>query len=190
MHHDFHGKRVMIVEDDYLVASDLEQAFLSANARILGPFPSMTAAAASEPATDLAVLDVDLGGEMVFPLADRLIRAAVPVVFYTGYERGLLPARFAEIGCLNKPLSTMATVSMLARSQLASPKTVADLLPQLRLHARYLLRDPAAADRLVERVLRLAVDDPAPLPAIPKVATLLEGMMNAMVAKQGGRLLH
>jgi DNA-binding NtrC family response regulator len=190
MQQDFQGKRVLIVEDDYLVATDLANAFLAANARVLGPYPNLAAAADGEGRADLAILDVDLAGQTVFPLADRLIRAGIPIVFYTGFDPTLLPPRFADISCLNKPLSPQAMVATLARSRLAAPRSIADLIPQLRLHARSLLEDPGAADRLLERALRQAVDSPSPLPPPGKVGPWLEGMMDRILSAERSNLLN
>ena len=67
-------KRVLIVEDELLVALMIEDLLADLGCEVVGPFGSVAqalSAAGSEP-IDLAVLDVNLGGEMVYPVAERL----------------------------------------------------------------------------------------------------------------------
>jgi two-component SAPR family response regulator len=52
---------------------------------------------------DIAVLDVNLNGEMVFPAADILIGRGIPVVFASGYALGAVPVRFADVIKVGKP---------------------------------------------------------------------------------------
>lgn len=187
---NFRGMRVLIAEDDYLLATELASAFVAANALVLGPCASLAEATHFASKTDVAVLDVDLRGETVFPLADRLMQDSIPFVFYTGFESALLPARYVDIRCLTKPMSPEATVQIVARSHQGRPQTVADLIPQLRLRARQLLPDAAAADRLLERALLQAIAAPSLLPRQQKVSPWLEDIMAVIVDTHGGSLLH
>lgn len=100
-------KRVLVAEDEYLLAVDLVQMLTRRGAHVLGPFPTVAAASAClDRATlpDLAVLDVNLRGEMVFPVADRLIARGVPVLFVTGYDTAVLPPDYAAVPRLEKPV--------------------------------------------------------------------------------------
>lgn len=83
----FNGKKIMIVEDEAILALDLRFTMEDLGATVVGPCHRLGVAlkvAASEDALDGAVLDVDLAGEAVFPLADDLERRRVPFVFHTG----------------------------------------------------------------------------------------------------------
>jgi CheY-like chemotaxis protein len=100
--------RVMLVEDEALVALMMEDQLRELGCEVAGSFAGLAAAlrwldAQAEP-PDGAVLDVNLGGgERVFPLAHALRARGVPFVFATGYS--LLPDDgFAEIPVLNKPV--------------------------------------------------------------------------------------
>jgi DNA-binding response OmpR family regulator len=106
------GHRVLVVEDDYFLASELEQELAAAGAAVLGPVPSVKAALdlLEHETPDAAVLDVNLGGEMVFPVADALAAGGVPFFFVTGYDRAVLPERHAAARWLSKPVETSATV--------------------------------------------------------------------------------
>ncbi|WP_283179551.1 response regulator [Gemmobacter sp. 24YEA27] len=101
------GISVLVVEDEYLLATDLAQFLERGGASVIGPFPTLTEALSSVCAgakPDFAMLDVNLRGEMVFPLADHLIAAGIPFIFMTGYDTASLPAAYAEIPRLRKPV--------------------------------------------------------------------------------------
>lgn len=109
------GWRVLVVEDDYLIASDLKAELKGAGAEVLGPVPDLAGAMALlGSAPDGAILDVNLGGEMVFPLADELRERRIPFVFATGYECGSIPERYARHPCLEKPLAVRDVARALA----------------------------------------------------------------------------
>ncbi len=65
---------------------------------------------------DLAILDINLRGEVVYPIADALLTRGVRIAFVTGYGRSILPARFAGIPCLEKPLSYLDISAVLVPS--------------------------------------------------------------------------
>lgn len=109
------GRRVLVVEDDYLIASDIKAELESAGAEVLGPVSDLAGAMELlAAAPDVAILDINLGGEMVFPLADQLRERQIPFVFATGYECCSIPARYSGHLCLEKPLATRDVVRALA----------------------------------------------------------------------------
>lgn len=85
------GHRVLIVEDDYFVASESERELTAAGARVLGPVPSVEGALdlLGQETPDVAILGVPLHGEPVFPVADALAAGGVPFLFATGYHRAM-----------------------------------------------------------------------------------------------------
>ena len=97
------GVKVLVVEDEYLVAALMEDILESAGCVVAGPIPRLAQAldAASSEACDVAVLDVNLAGERVYPVADILAQRNVPFVFVTGY--GVLPGEYANRPRLCKP---------------------------------------------------------------------------------------
>lgn len=100
------GKRILVVEDEALVALDVASALEAHGAVVLGPFAGLVGAMrmTDEAAIDAAVLDVDLGRESVFPLADRLHEGGVPFVFHTGHaDIDRLHARYGDVVVLLKP---------------------------------------------------------------------------------------
>lgn len=101
------GLTILIVEDDYWQANELAAALAHAGARIVGPAATLSAArvlVAAGLRIDVAVLDINLRGAHVFPLAEELQRHAVPVVFATGYDADMVPATLVAIERCEKPL--------------------------------------------------------------------------------------
>lgn len=100
-------KRVLVVEDDYLVAMDLVRALERAGAQVIGPAPAVDAAlSALDASPDGAILDINLGGEMAFPVADALLERGVPFVFATGYDAQVIPPRFVHVKRCEKPMAS------------------------------------------------------------------------------------
>ncbi|EYD76939.1 putative response regulator receiver (CheY-like protein) [Rubellimicrobium mesophilum DSM 19309] len=98
---------ILVVEDEYLLADDLRRDLEAAGARVLGPVASVPEALElieEAGRVDAAILDVNLAGRMVFPVAEVLSRRGVPFVFATGYERWALPEAFARVPRCDKPL--------------------------------------------------------------------------------------
>ena len=82
------GRHVLVVEDEYLLAEDLRMTLERYGAEVLGPVPSVGEAMASiadHPELDGAVLDMNLRGNMVFPVADMLVARGITFFFTTGY---------------------------------------------------------------------------------------------------------
>ena len=99
-------RRILVVEDEYIMAQDLRYELEDAGAEVLGPVPSVTGALtllAREAPPDAAILDVNLGGEMVYPLADILRQRGIPFMFATGYDLRALPPEYATVPRCEKP---------------------------------------------------------------------------------------
>jgi CheY-like chemotaxis protein len=100
--------RILVVEDEYLLADELATELAVEGATVLGPAPSVEQALAlldDRPLPDGAILDLNLGGEPAFPVADALIGRGVPLIFTTGYDADALPERFAHIPRCEKPIN-------------------------------------------------------------------------------------
>jgi PAS domain S-box-containing protein len=115
----FAGNRVMIVEDEALVALALREALDEMGFSVLGPFNRISEAmvALRNHRVDAAVLDVNLGGEMIYPLADVLAADRVPFVFITGYGAEEIEPRYAKVPILQKPIEPGALQSVFARQR-------------------------------------------------------------------------
>ena len=112
-----HGLHVLVAEDDWFLAVEMEERLTAAGATVAGPVPSVEAGLVllgGARRLDAAVLDVNLGGEMVFPLADRLLARGVPVVFATAYSGRHLPPRFIALPLMGKPVHGEAVAPVVA----------------------------------------------------------------------------
>jgi DNA-binding response OmpR family regulator len=99
------GRRVLVVEDEFMVAMGLEMVLSDAGYEVVGPIGrfEQALAAASGEKVDVALLDVNVRGQTVFPVADILSGRGVPFAFLTGYGRDSLPAAQANANVLAKP---------------------------------------------------------------------------------------
>lgn len=110
--------RILVVEDEYLLADELALELEEEGATVLGPVPSVASALAlldTETSPDGAILDVNLGGEPAFPVADALLRRGVPLIFTTGYDSSALPPRFASLPRCEKPIHVGRVTAALAK---------------------------------------------------------------------------
>jgi CheY-like chemotaxis protein len=106
------------VEDEYAIAADVAWWLEDCGAEVVGPAPTIKDALAlvdaHGAALDRALLDVNLRGEKVFPVADALLKLTVPFVFSTGYEDAMLPPAYAGVPRLTKPLNHTALLAAFA----------------------------------------------------------------------------
>ncbi|MFK4872161.1 response regulator [Novosphingobium sp. ZW T3_23] len=101
-------KSILIIEDDYFIAFDLRGVLMDRGADVIGPISDPDAALKlieSNASFDAAVVDINLHGEMSFPLVDELIKRDVPVMFLTGYSADVVPYRLRHLPRHQKPLS-------------------------------------------------------------------------------------
>ena len=117
------GRRVLVVEDEYMVAALLEEILAEAGFVVIGPMPRLAQAvlAANETAIDVALLDVNLAGQHVFPAAEALERRGIPFIFMTGYGLRILPAQFNSRPSIGKPFRSAGLLQVL--STVLGPRT-------------------------------------------------------------------
>jgi CheY-like chemotaxis protein len=116
------GRRVLVVEDEMIVAWLLEDMLTELGCVIIGPAASVKQAVAmiDAQAIDAALLDVNLDGEMSYPVADALVARGVPFVFSTGYDKDRLLDGYRTFPVLQKPYHQSELRDALAR--LLTPK--------------------------------------------------------------------
>ena len=101
------GRRVLVVEDEYLLAEDLHEELERQGAEVLGPVASVAEALEllrQGPAPHMAILDINLGGEMAYPVADALLARGIPFLFATGYDAWSIPEAYADVPRMEKPV--------------------------------------------------------------------------------------
>ena len=107
------GRRVLVVEDEYMLAEDLRNELERQGAEVIGPVASVSdalAAMSGRPDLDAAILDINLGGEMVYPVADALRARGVPFIFATGYAAWAIPESYADVPLCVKPVEVRTPV--------------------------------------------------------------------------------
>jgi PAS domain S-box-containing protein len=112
------GKRILVIEDEPLVAMDVESSLTAAGCEVVGPAATLERAKLliEESDCDAALLDVNLAGQPVDELATLLTRKNRPFAFVTGYGREALPSGFRGAVVLGKPFGAdqlLATVEVL-----------------------------------------------------------------------------
>lgn len=114
---DLAGKKVLVLEDDYFLASDASAALRSAGAEVVGPFPKERAALAAIEADDIhaAVVDINLGHGPSFQTAEALRAADVPFVFLTGYDQGMIPEDLCTVQRFEKPVDLKQVIRAIAQ---------------------------------------------------------------------------
>ena len=113
------GRRVLVVEDEYLIATSVALAFEDAGAEVIGPAPSVGQAMAlieGQPDIHIGLLDVNLGGELVYPVADALGDRGVPFMFVTGYDAPAIPSKYEDVPRLEKPIPADDVLRAVSRS--------------------------------------------------------------------------
>jgi len=111
----FAGKRILIVEDEYFLADKTRQKLEHLGAPVVGPAANVEDALLLISSSDIdgAILDVYLGEEFVFPVAEELETADVPFVFATGYDALIIPAKFSGFALCEKPTELGKIASVL-----------------------------------------------------------------------------
>jgi CheY-like chemotaxis protein len=103
--------RILIVEDEYLIAEDLAEAVRHLGGEVIGPALSLdeanTLLATLE--IDAAVLDVNVRGQSALPLADSCSKAGIPFVVMTGYDRADLGVH-NKAQCFQKPADSVEVI--------------------------------------------------------------------------------
>lgn len=103
----FVGVRVFVVEDEGAIAMMIEEMLEELGCEVLASVAQLATALeiARTAQVDLAILDVNLAGERIFPVAEILRERGIPFLFSTGYGASGLPSEFAQYPVLRKPFS-------------------------------------------------------------------------------------
>ena len=101
------GRRVLVVEDEFLAALTTVDFLESIGCEVVGPAARLAPALAlaQSETLDAAVLDINIAGEMIWPVAERLRDRGIPYLFLSAYPgTKFVPAMFATVPYLPKPL--------------------------------------------------------------------------------------
>jgi DNA-binding response OmpR family regulator len=111
------GIRILVVDDDYMVASECSTVLRKHGAQVLGPVPDIARARASlfSETPDCILLDINLKGDMAFDLARELVVRGIPIIFTTGYDSSVLPVSPRGRSLLQKPVETRELIQVVRR---------------------------------------------------------------------------
>ncbi|MBS0419422.1 MAG: response regulator [Proteobacteria bacterium] len=120
---ELNGLRVLVVEDDYLVAADMCAALMRRGAIIIGPASNLrrTRELLRQYRPDCALLDLNLNGVLAFELAEEFEHEGVPTIFTTGYDAAFLPESLRAAPCLQKPVNFKALVKLIQANARCAP---------------------------------------------------------------------
>ena len=107
------GHNVLVVENEYYLAEDLARAVRCCGGAVVGPVATADEAIhllETKPVS-FAILDIALDGHLVYPVADQLMDADIPVVFATGLPNEMIPAPYRHIPCWVKPYLSISLVA-------------------------------------------------------------------------------
>jgi PAS domain S-box-containing protein len=119
------ARTIMVVEDEALVALSLNDFLSELGYSVVGPVGRLTDALRilNQANVDAAILDVNLAGEFVYPLAELLRTRNIPFVFATGYSSESIDPRFGDISVLQKPIDRQTLEACFARPANYTPST-------------------------------------------------------------------
>ena len=111
------GARILVVEDDFLISTELDAILADAGATVLGPFRTLAQAerAIEDHNISAAILDFRLGDATALPLAAQLRRHGIPFVFFTGQSNtGQIETACPGAKVISKPFQSRTIVAALA----------------------------------------------------------------------------
>lgn len=108
---------ILIVEDEWLIAEDYASTLRGAGHRVVGPCSTVKSAlsAIEQNPVDAALLDMELGGEKSFPVAERLHERDIPFTFFSGHAERELPHNLRGQQVLSKPVERATLLATVAR---------------------------------------------------------------------------
>jgi CheY-like chemotaxis protein len=111
------AKRILVVEDEFLIALDIAGALEQGGLVVIGPLAAVRDAleALERESVDGALLDANLGGESVGRVADALSARGVPFAFVSGYGREQLPSQHKTAPLIGKPFTGEDLLAVVAR---------------------------------------------------------------------------
>jgi two-component SAPR family response regulator len=111
------GRKVLVVEDRYLIADEMRRTVERLGGQVIGPAPTLDKALelVREAKPDLGLLDVDLRGDEAYAVAKALLDAGAEIIFATGFGRASMPPAYRAYPRVEKPVTRQALAHAVAR---------------------------------------------------------------------------
>lgn len=115
---DLAGCRILVVEDEYLLAIGIADEIEDHGGIVVGPMTTLDDGirALEEHKPDAAIVNINLGPDKVYPLADQMRAKDVPFVFASSEDRAAIPDRFNDVPLHSKPISMVNAAAALMRT--------------------------------------------------------------------------
>ena len=110
------ARRILIIEDEHILATALSRALLAMGAEIVGMAATVEQAlelVETIPDVDGALFDINLRGILAYAVADALAGRGVPFVFTTGYSSPIIPDQYKHVTVLQKPFEPREIIAAL-----------------------------------------------------------------------------
>jgi CheY-like chemotaxis protein len=119
------GSRILLVEDEALIGAMFKQLLSDLGFEVVGPIASLDQAMVAAHGEEVqgAILDVNLGGAPIYPVADALEARGIPFVFVTGYSASSIDRRYASIPVFEEPVQPDKLSELLANWRLGAADT-------------------------------------------------------------------
>jgi PAS domain S-box-containing protein len=146
------GNTVLLAEDESVVALMMTEALIELGFCVIGPYSALAEAAGalSKTPVSAAILDINLGGELVYPVADILMSKGVPLIFVTGYGAESIDPKYEHVPLLQKPidraeLRELFILGSTATAPLGTQDDARDIRPKVRQSS--IIREKTASTR-------------------------------------------
>jgi CheY-like chemotaxis protein len=109
-------KRILLVEDEFLVAEEMREEVGDLGHDVIGPIASIEEAVEAiraHPDIAGALVDINLNGVWAYPVADELMERKIPFAFTTGYDDAAIAAEYRDVPRINKPVPAAMLRKML-----------------------------------------------------------------------------
>lgn len=153
--------RVLVVEDDYFIAQKLVQEIGEQGDEVVGPFANVHDAVLNIDNVDAGILDIKLGSDDSFVVADLLQIRDRPFLFLTGYDRSILPQKFSAQHVFYKPSHALPLLCDLRaqRSLIPVETQIEQVVREMLVVARQKMPDRPSAERVVEAAMISVIKD-------------------------------
>lgn len=171
---------ILVVEDEFLLARSLSEEIRRFGDKVIGPFADVQEAMHHVDSAHAAILDVKLGDQTSFPIADALTNNNTPFLFLAGYGRHNIPSRFDQNSVYAKPSPAQPLLRELHsryHKQVPGLDEVQDVVLDMLAYARLKTPDKQSAERLVELAMMTAIQQIEDGKVVPDTRKFLEYLL-------------
>lgn len=107
---DLAGRHILVVEDEFILSVDICAQIEACGGVVIGPAATLNdgyALLQTQPQPDGGILNIRIGSDMVYPLADELLAAGIPIIFASSESKASIPDEYARVPLLSKPINMM-----------------------------------------------------------------------------------